>query len=47
MSEWMDDPAQLAVDFPFGNLVYMMSALLDSSFCTTGSQDRVEGDDDS
>lgn len=29
----MDDPAQLAVDLPFGDMVYMMSALLDPSFC--------------
>ncbi len=29
----MDDPGQLAVDLLFGDMVYMMSALLDPSLC--------------
>lgn len=29
----MDDSAQPAGDLPFGDMVYMMSALVDSSFC--------------
>lgn len=42
----MDDSSDLAVDLPFGDTVYMMSALLDPSFCFFWLEQDVQGPDE-
>lgn len=42
----MDDSSDLAVDLPFGDTVYMMSALLDPSFCFFWLEQDVHGSDE-
>lgn len=42
----MDDSSDLAVDLPFGDTIYMISALLDPSFCFFWLEQDVQGSDE-
>ena len=42
----MDDSSELAVDLPFGDTIYLTSALLDPSFCLFWLEQNVQGPDE-